>query len=209
VLTRRRHSASGFTLLEMMVTLGIFAILVALSIPSMKTWIYNAKVRAVADALQNGIRLAQSESLRRSRQIVFSLTNDSNPQAGGFTAVANGTYWSINAVPSMTDGSDAASSSAAAFIESGVLSTPSSANVQLTSVPSVSALCFNSVGRLVANGATGINGATCVVPANNPQVFNILLTGADRPLQVQVALGGQVHMCDPAKVLSSANPDGC
>jgi hypothetical protein len=26
---------------------------------------------------------------------------------------------------------------------------------------------------------------------------------------VQLSLAGQVHMCDPSKTLSNANPDGC
>jgi type IV fimbrial biogenesis protein FimT len=35
------------------------------------------------------------------------------------------------------------------------------------------------------------------------------LAGADRPLQVQIKLGGQVRMCDPARTLSATQPDGC
>jgi type IV fimbrial biogenesis protein FimT len=77
------------------------------------------------------------------------------------------------------------------------------------------AICFNSIGRLSANAATTIPGATCTLPTATPpvQTYNIATTGTatanDRPLNVQVALGGQVHMCDPAFTLSSANPEGC
>jgi type IV fimbrial biogenesis protein FimT len=41
------------------------------------------------------------------------------------------------------------------------------------------------------------------------QQFNINTPGADRPLQVDLGLGGQVHMCDPNVVLSNAHPEGC
>jgi len=195
--------ASGFTLLEVMVTLTLFAILVTLTVPTMKTWISNAKVRSVADALQNGVRMAQAESLRRSRQVVFSLTSNATPQ-NGFTASATGTYWAIALIPAMTDGSDNAT-----FIQSGVLST-ASGSVQVAG--DVAEICFNSVGRLVANAATGVAGGTCSAPTTGtPPTFNynITLVGSDHPLRVQVGLGGQVHMCDPSQTLSSTNPYGC
>jgi type IV fimbrial biogenesis protein FimT len=197
----RRANASGFTLIEMAVAMSVFALLIALGVPSMRTWISNTKVRAVTDALQNGLRLAQSESLRRSRQVAFSMTN--TPQAVPLAAVANGTSWAIYTLPSMTDGTEPP-----LFIQSGVLSSVS-ANVVINS--SAASICFNSAGRMVANTSASLTavtgGATCGAPA--VQTFNVSLAGADRPLQIQVGLGGQVHMCDPAFVLSPANPEGC
>jgi type IV fimbrial biogenesis protein FimT len=182
----------------MMVTVGIFAILVALGVPSMKTWVYNTRVRATANALQDGLRLAQSESLRRSRQVLFSLTNSPTPQAA-LTASANGTYWSLNAIPAMTDGTE---TTLGGFIQSGVLS-PNGATVAINGP---AAVCFNSLGRLVANNTTGIAGATCAAAS---QTYNITQPGADRPLNVTVTLGGQVRMCDPNIAISMNNPEGC
>jgi type IV fimbrial biogenesis protein FimT len=207
-MLNRHARASGFTLIEMAVTMSVFAIIVALGIPSMKTWIANTKVRAVTDSLQNGLRLAQAESLRRSRQVVFSMTNSATPQAIPVGAVANGTSWAIYTLPSMAAGTEVPD-----FIQSGVLSS-ASANVLINS-NGVAAICFNAVGRMVANAGANLTavtgGATCALPPGAPavQTFNVSLTGADRPLQVNVGLGGQVHMCDPAFVLSNANPEGC
>lgn len=198
--------AAGFTLIEMVVTMAIFAILVALGVPSMRTWISNTNVRAVTDALQNGLRLAQSESLRRSRQVVFSLTYSTTPNAIPLPATANGSTWAIYTLPSMTDGSETPT-----FIQSGELSATST-SVQVNS-HTVASICFNSVGRLVANTSAGLTAVTggqpCVLPAGAPQKFDVTVTGADRPLEVQVDLGGQVHMCDPNVVLSATNPEGC
>jgi len=203
MLIERVKRVSGFTLLEMVVAMGIFAILVVAAVPVMRTWVCNAKVRSVSDALQNGLRLAQTESLRRSRQVVFSLTNSTTPQTIGFTAVTNGNYWSIYTVPSIT-------LETPAFVEAGVLS--NSTNVAITGP---AAICFNSVGRLVTNSSAGVtgvtNGPTCAQPTGTPAqwVYVVNVTGADRPLHVEVGLGGQVHMCDPSQTLSSANPEGC
>jgi type IV fimbrial biogenesis protein FimT len=201
MLTRRANRVAGFTMLEMAVTMGIFALLVALGVPTMRTWIANTRVRAVADGLQNGVRLAQAESLRRSRQVVFSLTTNAAPQAG-FTAVANGTNWSINTIPSMTDGTELA-----AFVDSGVLA---ATNASVT-VTGPAEICFNSVGRLVPNAATGVAGSNCTLPTTTPPVwpYDITDPGADHALRVQVGLSGQVHLCDPHKTLSPTDPDGC
>jgi type IV fimbrial biogenesis protein FimT len=189
-------------MIELIITITIFSILVALGVPAMRTWISNVKVRAVADALQNGVRLAQAESLRRSRQVVFSLTNSTAPQTS-LTAATNGNYWSINFVPAMTDGSETVT-----FIQSGVLSS-TNANV---AVAGPAEICFNSAGRLVANAATGVAGGSCTLPTNTPPVWAYDITmppAADHPLRVQVTLGGQVHLCDPSQTLSSTNPYGC
>lgn len=206
---QRSRRTSGFTMIEMAVTMTIFAILVTLGIPAMTTWIRNNKVRTVTDSLQTGLRLAQAESLRRSRQVVFSLTNSTTPLVLPLPAVANGSSWVIYTVPSMTDGSEVP-----ALIESGVMSNVS-ANVTINS-NGVAAVCFNSVGRLVANASANLTavtgGANCVQPtAGVPPVqqFSITTLGADRPLQVNLGLGGQVHMCDPNVALSATHPEGC
>lgn len=171
----------GFTLIEVIVTLSVFAILVALAVPSMSRWVANNKVRATADALQNALRMAQAESLRRSRQVVFSLTTD-------------GSNWQINTI-------SAATGDPQVSIESGNLS---GLNAGVT-ITGPAAICFNSLGRLVAN-----TGAGCTLPGAVQQYFvQAPTTSSDRPLRVDVSLGGQVHMCDRAKTLSDANPDGC
>jgi type IV fimbrial biogenesis protein FimT len=209
----RRDRAAGFTMIELIVTLTIFSVLVALTVPSMRTWIANAKVRAVADSLQNGVRMAQTEALRRSRLVVFALTNSTTPQSGGFTAVAGGSNWAIQTIPAMTDGSELP-----VVVASGVLW--QAGNPVTISATSPAAICFNSAGRLVAvaQAATGV-GAACTAPTvpTTPAgitvpmfIYNISQSPlADRPLDVEVGLGGQMHLCDPTQQLSFSNPYGC
>jgi type IV fimbrial biogenesis protein FimT len=208
MLSRRANSAAGFTMIEAMVTLSVFAILVALAVPTMSTWIRNNKVRTVSDSLQTGLRFAQTEALRRSRQVVFALTNSTTPDAIPVTAVANGTSYAIWTIPSMTDGSEVPE-----FVQSGELSNASAG----VAVAGVAAVCFSSMGRVIANpGANVINitgGPTCSQPGGPPYPpvvqFAISLAGADRPLQVNLGLGGQIHMCDPGVTLSDSHPEGC
>jgi len=191
----RPPGARGFTLIEMMVTVALLSVLMMLAFPAMNEWIRNSRIRTVADALQNGLRLAQTEALRRSRQTVFSLTADTNP-ADGLTAVANGANWSVNFVPLLTGEENVTT-----FIEGGGL-TGLAPNVRITGPAT---LCFNSLGRVADNPAPGTGVACSAATA----AYDITIPNADRPMRVLVALGGQVRLCDPAKTLSSTQPDGC
>jgi len=191
----------GFTLVELIVTVAIMAILAALATPSMIGWVRNNKIRTVSDSLQNGLRLAQTEATRRNRQIVFSLTND-KPTSSTYTAVANGSNWAINTVTLMTDGE------VSEFVQAGILRDVGT-NVTVTGPKSI---CFNSLGRLVANASPGVTGAECVAPPAAGYSYDIQMSDVvegDRPLRVTVALGGQLRLCDPARTLSDSQPDGC
>jgi type IV fimbrial biogenesis protein FimT len=207
MLIRGAKSAAGFTLLEAMITLTVFAVLTAIAIPNMRTWIMNNKVRGVADALQNGLRLAQSESLRQSRQVVFVFTDTTTPTTIPLAAAAGASSWAIYTVPSMTDGGEPPR-----FVQAGELSNAST-GVTLTSNPATAAFCFNSAGRLVGNGSLSVTAITGGVACNQPvgpQQFSIAaVSGGDRPLQVTLGLGGQVHMCDPGVPISDSHPEGC
>jgi type IV fimbrial biogenesis protein FimT len=191
----RRARVRGFTLIELMVTVTLLAILLGLAMPSFMTWVKNGTVRATAEALQNGLRLAQTEALRRSRQTVFSLTDSATPSATP-TAVADGKFWTVNTIAIQNEGTDAAQ-----FVEAGVLGNARN-DVQITGVASV---CFSSLGRMIAVAVPG-PGTACL---NGPASFGVSMPGADRNLRVTVAVGGQVRMCDPNKTLSASTPDGC
>ncbi len=199
----RLGRSRGFSLIELMVTVTLLGVLVLLAMPSMAAWIRNNKVRTVADALENGLRVAQVEATRRSRQVVFVLTNSPTPDTS-LTAVANGSYWATKTIKLVTGNSDTAD-----FIESGTLS-GTAANVQ---IQGPNAVCFSALGRVTVPATTGSSGGNCTPPATattEAARYDISLSGPDaRPLRVLVSLGGQVRMCDPAKTLSSTHPDGC
>lgn len=193
-LTRR--VASGFTLVELMVTITLLAILLTMAMPSFATWVRNAQVRTVSDALQSGLRLAQAEAVRRHRQVVFFRTNQTVCNAST-SADSSGAFWAVRTLPLVAG-------DAVEAVQCGVLSDVAAG----VTIAGPVALCFNSGGRQVANAATGIGGATCALDASGTSTFDLNSSNADRPLRVLVALGGSVRMCDPAKPLSSA-PDGC
>jgi type IV fimbrial biogenesis protein FimT len=65
--------ARGFTLIELMIALVIVAVLLMLMAPNYAEFMRNARIRNVADAIAGGIRLAQTEAVRRNQNVEFIL----------------------------------------------------------------------------------------------------------------------------------------
>jgi type IV fimbrial biogenesis protein FimT len=203
-VTARGRPAAGFTLVELLIALTLLSVLLVLAAPSFATWIRNAQVRTISEALQNGLRVAQAEAVRRNRQVVFYLTND-DPGLGAAPA-ANGRNWVIRWIPLPGDTVDATAPANEPFIQGGSLADVAAA----VEIGGPTAVCFNSLGRRVPNAATGVAGAVCTADIANPLAsFQITRAGADRSLRVTVGLGGQVRQCDPARPLADSTPDGC
>lgn len=204
MLTRRR--AAGFTLVELIITMAVLAVLAALAVPTFGAWINNARVRSAAEALQNGIRVAQAEALTRSQQTVFVLTNDE--PAWNSTPVDDGANWAVHAQPRANSAEDAADASndTHPFIEGGTQA--SAAGVSITG-PGL--LCFNASGRITTSTSTTVPNAGAVTCADTfPITYEVKHgTTVDRTYRVLVSVGGRIRMCDAGKTLSSDNPDGC
>lgn len=194
MLTRPRL---GFTIVELMVTIALLALLLGLAMPSFTTWVRNAQVRTVSDALQNGLRLAQAEAVRRHRQVVFFRTSQSTC-TNATTADDGGAFWAVRTVPLVAG-------DAVETVQCGQLGDVAAG----AAIAGATALCFNAGGRQVANADPGIGGAACTLDASGSNSFDVTSAHADRPLRVLVTLGGSVRLCDPAKTLSSSTPDGC
>lgn len=73
----RRGRARGFTLIELMVGMGITAFLLMMVMPSIQAYLLDTKIRVAAQAYYDGAQLARSEALRRNQSVVLTLS-DSN-----------------------------------------------------------------------------------------------------------------------------------
>jgi len=184
----------GVTLIELMVTLTVLGVLAVLVVPAFGAWIANARMRTVAESLQNGLRLAQQEAVRRNRQTVFALTN-ATPALTAAPA-ANGSNWFVRALPIV----------ASELVDPSFYVQGGATTGQSVTINGPAIVCFNSLGRPTANAATGL-GSNCGAPADVN--YDITRASADRRLRVQVSFAGRVRMCDPDKALSTGTPDGC
>ena len=202
-----RQRSAGFTLIELIITVSIAALLIAAAIPAIGNWMNNAKVRSTAESLQNSVRLAQAEAISRGQQTVLVLT--SSAPAWNSTPVANGKNWAVHAQPLANSVEAAATASATThpYIDGSTYATRHS-----IAITGPALLCFNSSGRMVSATSVAVPNAGTATCTSAPATYEIkhgTTASVDRTYKVIVSLGGKVRMCDANKTLSSSNPDGC
>ena len=81
-------TSSGFTLIELMVTIAVLAIIVSIADPSISTQLANQRVKSTTATLANALKEAKVESILRRQNVTVIYTNTSTPktiklQAGG------------------------------------------------------------------------------------------------------------------------------
>jgi len=74
-----KRPVCGLTLIELMVTLVILALLAFSVGPSVSAWMRNTQVRNTASSMLAGLSKARNEAMRRNTQIRFSLVSLTNP----------------------------------------------------------------------------------------------------------------------------------
>jgi type IV fimbrial biogenesis protein FimT len=196
----QNQGQQGFSLIELMVTIAILSLLMMAAVPSFGNWVANARVRSVAEEVANGLRMAQSEAVRRNRPVAFVMTNSA--PAKGAAPAANGKNWYVQALPLSSSG-DAVDPSD--YVQGGNYASQSGVTISSTN----SVLCFASMGNVSGSVATAKTALGVDCSAAGANTYVVARTGADRSLKVTVGVGGQVRMCDPAKTLSTTQPDGC
>lgn len=160
--------AAGFTVVELMVTLAVVAILAAIAVPTMRNVIENSHIRATSQSLQNGLALARAEAVRLNTQVELVLT------AGG---------WNIQLV---SDGTLLRQASGKELASGTSVTTTPAGSDRVT---------FDAFGRTVAINPTDASAAITDidVEATNPSG-----SPGYKPLQIQITNGGLARLCDPA-----------
>ena len=208
MLNLRHRSERGFTLVEVMIALGILGILIMMGLPSLVTWIQNTQIRTAAEGMHAGLMLARAEALRRNTvvrfQVVDTLTSGCGLSAGG-------TNW----VVSLADTTGACdvdpSDTVAPLIIQKRSGSEGSSQAQILTTGGQS-LQFNGLGRVLpAGGLAAVPPAITRIDITNPSGGACKTSTGNEPmrcLRITVSTGGQIRMCDPA-VTDNTDPRFC
>lgn len=160
-------SKCGFTLIEMLVTIAILAIVLAIGIPSFQAIMANAQIKTAAQGIHDGLQLARAEAIRLNSRVIFLKNTQS-----GWTVKQESNNITLQSRP-YKEGSSS----------STVSVTPSNAT-QIT---------FNGLGRVVSNtdATSSITQFDIDVPTS------VLPASSSKDLRVTVSSAGSIRLCDP------------
>jgi type IV fimbrial biogenesis protein FimT len=149
---KNRQTMGGFTLVELMVTLAIGAILLTQAVPSFMTTIKNNRLTTYTNDLVSDINLARSEAVKRGTRVVLCRSADpslATPVCGG----TNNT-WSTGWLVFADANGDGIFDAGETLIRVGL--PVEGATTVITNATSDSNLEYNPDGTTNAGGGTGV-----------------------------------------------------
>ena len=193
MLTGTALAQRGVTLVELLITLAVVAVVLTLAAPAYSAWIQNTQIRSAAEPLLVGVKLARAEALKRNATVHFQLMSSTDSTCALSTTGPNWVV-SINSAAGLCDVTD---SSQDPFITRRNPSVTAAGGVTFSA--SQSSIDFDGLGRVTPAPANDVT-----IDMENPAGGNTCAAvgGNMRCLRVQVTAGGQARMCDPAVTAS-------
>jgi type IV fimbrial biogenesis protein FimT len=186
----RASMQRGFSLIELMISITVLAILVVLAAPSYQQWITNSKIRSASESIQNGLRFARNEAAQRGTNVRFDLNS-----------ATNGADWIVCVLPA--GAGDCTTAGAANMLQQFTAAGGSSGVLLGASTTSTT-----YTPGLVGGTPLGITFSALGRPNTTLRVDAYSAQAGFRRLVMTVSTGGMVRVCDP-QFSQATNPQGC
>ena len=79
----------GFTLIELMVTISVLAILLTIAVPSFRTFVLNNRITGQANDMMTALNYARSEAIKRGLPVSMSSNSGTADWSTGWIVFAN------------------------------------------------------------------------------------------------------------------------
>lgn len=180
------RSQSGFTLVELMITLLLVGVLATLGVPSYRSFVINQQLSAASTDFLVSLLQARSEAVRQGKIVSIFPNNGSSWASGWYLSVVNN-----NCV-----------ATGAAF---GINQTPGDF-VSINTTASNNA--FGHTTPSFSFAATGFPYTSCPSPYYAGAMNGVLAFKADetaRERRIIVSKSGRARICDPGKETCTAD----
>lgn len=75
-MNSKRRGHTGFTLLELLISIMLMALLLAIGLPALHNLVLNSRITAATDKFLSALSLARSEAIRRGQQVTMCHSAD-------------------------------------------------------------------------------------------------------------------------------------
>lgn len=158
-------ASTGFTLVELMVTLAVLTIILGIAVPGMGDFVSNQRVRSQADSMLASLALARNESITQNLRVTLCPSSNGTSCTGTWSQ-----GWIVfrdGGTAGTVDGSDTVMR---AFSSKKNVSISMSSNFS-------SYVSFRPTGRSLGSGGATTGGTITVSGSSLTRTINVCTTG--------------------------------